>query len=514
MTSPKAMQRGFLAAVLLALGAGSATATDTRCADGRWTIDDGPLAIGALSIGVIGLRHGEPILDAPCRAVRWALRRADGETRLRALFVCRTDASQRRARRFPLRLRARITDACTHLQGAFGVRRAGAVVRFTATLAGSECASNADCAATAYCVTPFGACGAPGTCEERPQGCPDVDLPVCGCDGQTYGNRCDAAAAGVSVARDGPCARGCGGVAGIPCGDGEFCDLPAGECGSADLAGRCVVVGDACPASYAPVCGCDGTTYVDDCFRQAARVQKAEDGPCGGCTSLLDCLPNEFCRAPDGQCGGRGDCTFIAQVCPTEYDPVCGCDAETYANRCRAAMYAVSIAGAGPCDGVCGGIAGIPCPDGQICELPAGTCHGADFQGRCVPGGDYCIQVFDPVCGCDGHTYPNDCERRRAGVQKAHHGPCKCEPPCCALGNTPTDTDGDGCSDACLPTTKCEVACDCYPDPPFGNYKFCEDCLLLCPNCGNYLTCEDGGCVERCGPFPPDVVACFTDAAS
>jgi hypothetical protein len=74
----------------------------------------------------------------------------------------------------------------------------------------------------------------------------------------------------------------------------------------------------------------------------------------------------------------------------------------------------------------CGGIAGLQCPVHTFCQFPAGRCGVADMTGTCVTRPDACLmKIVRPVCGCDGKTYTNDCERQLAGVSKRANGKCK-----------------------------------------------------------------------------------------
>lgn len=74
---------------------------------------------------------------------------------------------------------------------------------------------------------------------------------------------------------------------------------------------------------------------------------------------------------------------------------------------------------------VCGTIVGIGCDEGFYCELPAGFCSSADLGGLCTAIPAACPANVIPVCGCDGVTYPNDCVRGMAQVQKDHDGACE-----------------------------------------------------------------------------------------
>ncbi|HHH27164.1 MAG TPA: protease inhibitor [Polyangiaceae bacterium] len=245
------------------------------------------------------------------------------------------------------------------------------------------------CGAGEFCDWEQNTCGIAdelGTCKPLPQACSEIYQPVCGCDGQTYGNACEANASGISVASDGECDPGeggggqggggqggggqggggqggggpesCGGIAGIQCDPGEFCDYPDMSCGIADELGVCTPLPQACNEIYDPVCGCDGETYGNACAANLAGVSVGSSGecpssgdPCGGIAGL-ECGADEFCDYPDMSCGiadELGVCTTKPQACNEIYQPVCGCDGQTYGNACAANLAGVSVGSSGPC---------------------------------------------------------------------------------------------------------------------------------------------------------------------
>lgn len=165
--------------------------------------------------------------------------------------------------------------------------------------------------------------------------------------------------------------------------------------GDANVELEQAITSSSCPDIISPVCGSNGVTYINSCYAEAAGVTDYTEGVCfGSCINPQQMNPN-------------ANCNYV-------YQPVCGCNGVTYINECVASSNGVTSYTSGPCS------ANSTCYDPVYVVTSSGTTENS-LTGVISLN---CTANYQPVCGCNGITYPNACIAEASGITFYTAGAC------------------------------------------------------------------------------------------
>ncbi|MDX9720894.1 MAG: Kazal-type serine protease inhibitor domain-containing protein [Myxococcota bacterium] len=301
------------------------------------------------------------------------------------------------------------------------------------------CFSDFDC-------PPDTLCSVDGECVSSCQ-CSDLFEPVCGSNGETFANACEARCANVEIVSYSPCPTDC---PALNCENSCSFGYAVGPDACPTCA--CNSACDLCGAEVNPVCSANGITYVNRCLAECTGELVAYTGSCRSQCAALHCA--QSCEAgfvlDEGGCP-TCDCAPLVEC--KELSAVCGSHGGSYSSPCAAQRDGVEVVYSGACPNIfCADQAACPLgtqcvkpPEGEPCVLAAdgesclGLCYreqscGSEadlpcpFGYTCITGRCesrcQCSALFNPVCGVNGELYDNACSAACQGVAVSKVGYC------------------------------------------------------------------------------------------
>ncbi len=233
---------------------------------------------------------------------------------------------------------------------------------------------------------------------------------------------------------------------------------------------------------------CDGTTSVA-CVEQcgAGELEKpiCVDGlwtcPAGTVSlqSCNDCPPIPFgCCQSDGSLA-EGSCIDGEWACPPGAVPY-------------------GSAGCSPPD-VCA--ATLLCPVGQYCDVHDFTCGTETTAGICLSSPESCTPTFEPVCGCNGLVYDNECVAHSVGVDISVTQACPTPSGMFDCGPRFCDVGVEICRQTVLlnePGAPTTYACEPASPSCLNSCQTCAGVCAPCPSCTESCTESQGAVTVTC----------------